>query len=321
MLGRYRGLAYGLGSGIFWGLDAVLLALCITLAEQAVPTALLSILPLAVIALHDCFSALWLLLDALRRGRLRVLRRHLFSRDFFVMLAAACCGGPLGMSCYVLAIQHIGPGPTAVVSAIYPALGVLFAVLWGRDVFRPHMGYGLAIAISATLVLSYTPIGMTDVFGIGLLYGLLCAVGWGLECVICSYGFAHELPPDTALLLRQAISGLVYGVCVLPFFGAWEYVPTLIMQTEPIVWLVLTALAGTISYSLYYRAIATIGPIRGMGLNITYSAWAVFIGALLPGGSLSLGALAAACGVMAGSLWTAAPLAVWRREIGGNADR
>ena len=42
--------------------------------------------------------------------------------------------------------------------------------------------------------------------------------------------------------------------------------------------ILLAALAGTISYLFYYKAIDTIGASRGMALNISYSAWAVVFG-------------------------------------------
>ena len=43
----------------------------------------------------------------------------------------------------------------------------------------------------------------------------------------------------------------------------------------------LAALAGVGSYLFYYKAIDSIGAARGMALNISYSAWAVLISALI----------------------------------------
>ena len=136
---------------------------------------------------------------------------------------------------------------------------------------------GLSLAMLSTASLSWSPWD-GSIHMMGILFALCCAVGWGVECVICSCGFAQDIDPDLALQLRQLVSGLTYMCVVLPLFGVQSVVWELAVNMQVMGAISLVAFMGTLSYLFYYRAIAQIGPIRAMGLNITYSAWAVFFG-------------------------------------------
>lgn len=309
MVGRYSGFFYGIASGLFWGLDAV--AVAWVLSQSGMPVGVdLLFLPLCVIALHDICSAFWMILLTTWRGQWHRIYCIIKGRRVLIMLLAAWCGGPIGMSCYVLSIHSVGPGVAAVVSSVYPALGVLFAVLLGRDRLKGHMIAGLSLAMLSTASLSWSPWD-GSIHMMGILFALCCAVGWGVECVICSCGFAQDIDPDLALQLRQLVSGLTYMCVVLPLFGVQSVVWELAVNMQVMGAISLVAFMGTLSYLFYYRAIAQIGPIRAMGLNITYSAWAVFFGFCIMGNSLSLWTLLVAVFVIAGSLWTAAPWITW----------
>lgn len=140
MIHDSKGISLGILSGLFWGLDAVLLG---SVLDQVSALALWGgtmALALAVTALHDTCSAIGLWGAALGRKQWKAYRRQLSARDMWIMLAASLCGGPLGMSCYVLAIEQMGAAHTAVVSALYPAIGVLLSVLFRRDRFHWHIG-------------------------------------------------------------------------------------------------------------------------------------------------------------------------------------
>ncbi len=304
-----KGAAYGLGSGICWGLDAVLLGWLLT---QSTLPALGLWAPLCLVAWHDICSAVWLACWRGRRGLLE-MRRALGTRSGCLMLLAAWCGGPLGMSCYLLAIGYAGAGTAAVVSSLYPIIGVWLALLCRLDSFRRHMGAGLVVAVVSMMALGGMPTA-ADALVPGVLFGLGCALGWGAECVICAYGVTHDVSAETALQIRQTVSGLTYVAVVLPLLGLWPTWGRLAGEPMLLTGVALTALVGTVSYRWYYLAIAAIGPIRAMGLNITYSVWAVAFGAVGAGMWPPTAAIGAACGVMVGAWWTAAPYAVWKRE-------
>ena len=87
---------------------------------------------------------------------------------------------------------------------------------------------------------------------------------------------------ETALQIRETTSALVYGIVVLPLFGAWGFTASAVPSLATGV-IALSALAGTASYLFYYKGISLIGAAKAMALNISYSAWAVVFGFVLQG--------------------------------------
>ena len=87
---------------------------------------------------------------------------------------------------------------------------------------------------------------------------------------------------ETALQIRETTSALVYGIVVLPLFGAWGFTASATPSLATGV-IALSALAGTASYLFYYKGISVIGAAKAMALNISYSAWAVVFGFVLQG--------------------------------------
>ena len=118
---------------------------------------------------------------------------------------------------------------------------------------------------------------------LGLLGAVLAVIGWGSEAVLCAWGMKDDAVDDeTALQIRETTSALVYGVLVLPLFGAWHFTLGAI-PSMPTLIIALAGLAGTASYLFYYKGIAAIGAARAMALNISYSAWSVVFGLILLG--------------------------------------
>ena len=118
-------MQYGLISGILWAIDTVILGVALGMtpyldASQA------SIVSACV---HDVFAALILLVFMGTRGRLRDTVSALKTRSGKVVMLGALLGGPIGMSGYLAAINNIGPGYTAAISAFYPAVGSALAWL------------------------------------------------------------------------------------------------------------------------------------------------------------------------------------------------
>ena len=96
----------------------------------------------------------------------------------FVALGALL-GGPVGMTGYVLAINAIGPAYTAIISALYPALGTVLAHFFLKEKLRPAGLIGLALSIGGVIALGYTP-------GAALPKGHL--LGFGAHCCAVSAG-------------------------------------------------------------------------------------------------------------------------------------
>lgn len=272
-------MRYGIGSGALWGLDTVILAIALALNPFATDDAHAS---LVSAALHDAVCALILLVFMAMRGRLKDTWRAIHTRSGRAVMVAALLGGPIGMSGYLLAIDQIGAGYTAIISTFYPALGTALAVLVLKERMRPRQVIALAVAIGAIIATSYTSTSVSGSALWGVLGALAAVAGWGCEAVILAWGMRDDaVDNETALQIRETTSGLTYLVLVVPLGGALSSTGQALTSPGAMGLVALAAAAGTASYLFYYKAIDLLGAARAMALNISYSAWAVLFAFLL----------------------------------------
>lgn len=271
-------MRYGIGSGALWGLDTVILAIALALN----PFATDAHASLVSAALHDAVCALILLIFMAMRGRLKDTWRAIHTRSGRAVMVAALLGGPIGMSGYLLAIDQIGAGYTAIISTFYPALGTTLAVAVLKERMRPRQVIALAVAIGAIIATSYTSTSVSGSALWGVLGALAAVVGWGCEAVILAWGMRDDaVDNETALQIRETTSGLTYLVLVVPLGGALSSTGQALTSPGAMGLVALAAAAGTASYLFYYKAIDLLGAARAMALNISYSAWAVLFAFLL----------------------------------------
>ncbi|MBS6671930.1 MAG: DMT family transporter [Actinomyces graevenitzii] len=271
-------MRYGIGSGALWGLDTVILAIALALN----PFATDAHASLVSAALHDAVCALILLVFMAMRGRLKDTWRAIHTRSGRAVMVAALLGGPIGMSGYLLAIDQIGAGYTALISTFYPALGTALAVLVLKERMRPRQVIALAVAIGAIIATSYTSTSVSGSALWGVLGALAAVVGWGCEAVILAWGMRDDaVDNETALQIRETTSALTYLVLVVPLGGALSSTGQALTSPGAMGLVALAAAAGTASYLFYYKAIDLLGAARAMALNISYSAWAVLFAFLL----------------------------------------
>jgi len=271
-------MRYGIGSGALWGLDTVILAIALALN----PFATDAHASLVSAALHDAICALILLIFMAVRGRLKDTWRAVHTRSGRAVMVAALLGGPIGMSGYLLAIDQIGAGYTAIISTFYPALGTALAVAVLKERMRPRQVIALAVAIGAIIATSYTSTSVSGSALWGVLGALAAVAGWGCEAVILAWGMRDDaVDNETALQIRETTSGLTYLVLVVPLGGALSSTGQALTSPGAMGLVALAAAAGTASYLFYYKAIDLLGAGRAMALNISYSAWAVLFAFLL----------------------------------------
>lgn len=293
------GLWLGLFGGILWGVDTVLIGVIL---EQPILSLTFFLLPLVVTFLHDAFSSLWMLLYILISGKMSFLKTTFKNKALHFVVIAGLFGGPIGMTGYLMAIYYIGPSYTAIISATYPAIGALLSVIFLKEKLTFKMMIGLSMAIGATMLLGFSSTDPINNLMLGFFFALLCAVGWGAESVVSAYGMDNNIIPTIALYLRQTTSAVIFAVVIMPMIGGYEIV-NVIINHSIIYYIALTALAGTTSYMFYYTSIHYIGPIKAMGLNISYSAWAIVI-SLIIGFNISFQEFILAFMIVAGSLLT-----------------
>lgn len=272
----------GIIAGVLWGLDTVILGIALAMtpfisSEQAIVLA-----PFVSTFLHDACSSLWMLLYMGIKKQLGNVWKALKTRSGKFIILGALLGGPIGMSGYVAAINYIGPGYTAIISSMFPALGALLSYIFLKEKMKPLQIAGLLVSILGVIVMGYTPDGgemKNTLLGFGC--ALLCCVGWAAEAVIVAYGMKDpEVSDEHALQIRQLTSAIFYGIAILPVIGGWAFTASVIPDTATLV-ILASALFGTASYVFYYKAINQIGAAKAMALNITYSAWSIVFALLL----------------------------------------
>lgn len=276
-----RGLLLGALSGAFWGLDGVLLGLALLMSPFSDASSSLFIAPLVGACVHDGGAAFWLFLHNVRAGRGRELLRSLRVRPGLIVCLAAVMGGPVAMSAYLLGIRFAGTAYVLAITAIYPALGAVFAMLFLREKVSVRAWVGIATCIAGSFVVGYAPPAGNEMpyFYWGIALAVLAALGWALEGVVSAYAM-DLLDPEVAINIRQATSFVVYLVGVLPAVGGMLVLRRTIASASGAL-LLLTAFCGAISYLCWYKAMNMTGVSRAMALNITFALWGIVFGVVL----------------------------------------
>ena len=278
-------MKYGLFSGILWGLDTVVLGIALSMSPYIGTAEAIAFAAIASSFLHDACSAIWLMLYMGAKRRLKDTLAALKTRSGKVVMLGALLGGPIGMTGYVIAINNIGAAYTAIISAFYPALGAFLSFVLLKERMDAKQIAALVAALVGVMAMGYISAGDSEMGNatLGLIGAVLAVVGWGSEAVLCAWGMRDDaVDNETALQIRETTSALVYGIVVLPLFGAWGFAASATPSLATGV-IALSALAGTASYLFYYKGISVIGAAKAMALNISYSAWAVVFGFVLQG--------------------------------------
>lgn len=278
-------MKYGLFSGILWGLDTVVLGIALSMSPYIGTAEAIAFAAIASSFLHDAGCAIWLMIYMGAKRRLKDTLAALKTRSGKVVMLGALLGGPIGMTGYVIAINNIGAAYTAIISAFYPALGAFLSFVLLTEKMDGKQIASLVAALVGVMAMGYISAGDSEMGNatLGLVGAVLAVIGWGSEAVLCAWGMRDDaVDNETALQIRETTSALVYGIVVLPLFGAWGFTASAAPSLATGV-IALSALAGTASYLFYYKGISVIGAAKAMALNISYSAWAVVFGFVLQG--------------------------------------
>ena len=199
-------MKFGLTSGLLWGLDTVVLGIGLSMSPFIGTAEAIAFAAIASAALHDIFCAIWLLIYMGVRGRLGDTLAALKTRSGKAVILGALLGGPIGMTGYVIAINNIGAGYTAIISSFYPAVGAFLAFVFLKERMAPKQFVALLAALAGIIVMGYVSSGESELGNpiLGLFGALLCVLGWGSEAVICAWGMRDDaVDNETALQIRE----------------------------------------------------------------------------------------------------------------------
>ena len=273
-------------SGIFWGADTSFMGYYFSMYSIyfAVPL----MLPIFITFIHDMVSALLINISILITGRLKAVITDIKKAKSKYIWLGSLLGGPIGMCSFILAIEYAGPAITAIISSIYPAVGLFFAYILLKEKRKPYQVVALFIAIAFIIALGFIDEGHTNRSVMGIIFALLCACAWGSEAVLCSYGMkSGEISNLSAICIRQNLSMITYGTLMTLYFVFFHYGESIDFNSS-LAYVGMAAIFGSTSYYCYYRALATIGVSRAMALNISYTAFSAIFSYLLFGIELTI---------------------------------
>lgn len=290
-------------SGIFWGADTSFMGYYFSIYSIyfAVPL----MLPIFITFIHDMVSVLLINISILVTGRFNSVIEDIKKAKSKYIWFGSLLGGPIGMCSFILAIEYTGPTITAIISSIYPAVGLFFAYIFLKEKRKPYQVVALFIAIAFIIALGFIDEGHTNRSIIGIIFALVCACAWGSEAVLCSYGMkSGEISNLSAICIRQNLSMITYGTLMTLYFIFFHYGESIDFNSS-LAYIGMAAIFGSTSYYCYYRALATIGVSRAMALNISYTAFSAIFAYLFFGVTLTFSQIILGIGIVVSGLISA----------------
>ena len=273
-------------SGIFWGADTSFMGYYFSMYSIYFAVPLL--LPIFITFIHDMVSALLINISIVLTGRIKSVIKDIKKAKSKYIWFGSLLGGPIGMCSFILAIEYAGPAITAIISSIYPAVGLFFAYILLKEKRKPYQVVALFIAIAFIIALGFIDEDHTNRSVMGIIFALVCACAWGSEAVLCSYGMkSGEISNLSAICIRQNLSMITYGTLMTLYFVIFHYGESIDFNSS-LAYVGMAAIFGSTSYYCYYRALATIGVSRAMALNISYTAFSAIFSYLLFGIELTI---------------------------------
>ena len=299
-----KGIAYGVLAGATWGVDTVLVGLFMAMTPFIDNDQAIMLAPFVSTFMHDFFSAIWATLYMMFKGQFKNVLKAAKSKGGLFIVIGALLGGPIGMTCYLLSIKYVGAAYTASITAIFPGISAVLAFLILKEKMNARVWFGVALSVLGIFILGYAPMQLDTgkTFILGTILALGTAFAWSLEGIICAFSMKYtEIDPEHAINIRQATSGLFYGIAIMPFIGGFGLAGQVLTSKVGLI-IAFTALFGTVSYFQYYKAINLIGAARSTALNITYGVWAIAIQAIFLKTPVSSQLLIGALVVLIGSV-------------------
>lgn len=307
-----KGVSIGAIAGMLWGLGGIIISMAF-LKEPFNSFSKLSlyIVPLVGACLTDLISGVSTFFINMNRGKVKEYIRVIRTKPGKFIMLASVFGGPLAMSGYYAGMYLAGPFYAMAITAIYPAVGAILSRIFLKEKISKNAWIGIMLCIIGAIVVSYVAptIDAYPHFGLGILFCILCTIGWGLEGVICAYGM-DLVDPDLAIGIRWITSFTIYFLLVLPFvagIGVAGYQLFAQSLTSPVIFLLIAgAVVNAISYFWYYNSINMSGVSRALALMITYALWGVIFGWIFNGSAnITINVVIGAIVIVAGALLVA----------------
>jgi drug/metabolite transporter (DMT)-like permease len=287
-----------LSSGALWGLSGVLVGLALGMPPYAAAgSAVLA--AVACSTINESVRFGWQLAQDAATGRLRRSATAVRSRPGQLACVAGLFGGPIATVCLYVAYQYAGVAYAYAITALSPAIGALLGVVFLGDRLASRAWLGIVLSVSGAALVTYRPpAGAHPHFALGVVFALVCALGYGIEPIFAARAM-RVLDAAVVYTLRVGTSVTALALVVLPLLGGY---PLLVaaLASRSIFWVVLAGVLGSSGYLLFFLAVRVLGSGRAMPVNLTYVLWAALFGLFIlharPGWGLLLGAAVSIAG-------------------------
>ncbi|MDF2567264.1 MAG: DMT(drug/metabolite transporter) superfamily permease [Oscillospiraceae bacterium] len=260
-------------AAVLWGLDGVLMGNA--MEHPAFNSFRMISAAVLASALHNGFSAVWVLTHSIFTKNIKQYFSVIMANKKLIL--AAVVGGALGITLNYVGILFAAVYAIAVASC-YPVISALIEKIFLKKKFGKNLCFGIMLVVIGTILISYTPpqdIKTNDfLFGVGC--ALLAAIGWAIEGIITTRCLQESAPQSVALGINQIISFL-FIVLMLPIVLQHSEFSKLsqLFDFNLTRTIFIIAGIGALSFALWYYSMHAIGATNAMGLNATYSLWAV----------------------------------------------
>ncbi len=206
-------------------------------------------------------------------------------------LLAGLCGACAVFGTYIAA-AYLSPGFAAIAGLLYPIIGTMLSVLVLKQKVSRRAYLGIMVILVGGITL-YAGTLVTGGVGstIGLIGGVMAALGWGCEGAVA--GKALDVcEPDVGLHLRFCFEALFWVVVmvVLSCLGVpiFSTVGQLLDPATLVVFLLL-GLSFAWCYVCWYKSFPFLGVPRGQAIGSLYAACAVVFLTIFTGPANALG--------------------------------
>lgn len=258
--------------------------------------------PLAVASLRAGLGGIILLIGllALRRSWLRVNRAALR-----VTLVYGVFGIALFYAAYINAILAVGVAVAAVLLYTAPAwVAVLAWRFLGERLTRAHVAALLLTLAGSALVAQVFQPGLLRVNALGILWGLLSGLTYGLWSVFNKVGVRHTNP------WTLQCYGMLVGSAALLLFQPLAPLAGALRSPATVAWLLALALGPTIGASVAYAAGVRTVPVSVASLIATLEpVLAALLAYLILGETLGAGQIAGGALILL-AVWILRPRSV-----------
>lgn len=286
MSNKVVGILIGLISGLLWGIDTIL----IQYTTNNLNSIFFNTIHISIIVafFHDAFSSIYIsLICFINKSKIKKLEHIKLSTKILIIISSIF-SGPIGMTGYVLAIEYLGVGYSASISATYPIISYILSFFILKDKLNLKKFIGLLFVISSVILISYDASSVSN-FYLGIFSIFLCVMGLGFESVVCSYVMDKDkINPIQILKIRQISSSLFYIIVIIPNINYSFSLNINLFDLEFINIILLTSFFGTLSYMFYYISNNKIGAIKSTILNVTYVFWSIILNIIFFDENISL---------------------------------